>query len=72
MAAEQHGPQLLVAVLTAAAERLVSPDVVAGRRMQYQHRVIVLVVELGQPLTNPDGRAAWLRGGQAIEHYWAA
>jgi hypothetical protein len=40
--------------------------------MRYQHRVIGLVVELGQPPTNPDGRAAWLRGAQAIEHYRAA
>ncbi len=30
-----------------------------------------LLVELGQPPTNPDGRAAWLRGALAIERYRA-
>jgi hypothetical protein len=31
-----------------------------------------LLAELGQPPTNPDGRAAWRRGAQAIERYRAA
>jgi hypothetical protein len=36
------------------------------------HPPTYLLVELGQPPTNRDGRAAWLRGAQAIERYRAA
>jgi hypothetical protein len=36
------------------------------------HPPTYLVVELGQPPTNPDGRAAWVRGARAIERYRAS